>query len=729
MVDKDGKKETGSRLNKKQPKKKKGFKSFLLRFFLILLFMFCLVFLAGAGLFVYYAKDAPTLDESQLVDNPSSKIYDMNGDLIAELGTQKRENITASEIPQVLKDAIVSIEDKRFYKHIGVDPIRIVGAAISNLTNGTTQGGSTLTQQLIKLSFFSTKKEDQTLKRKAQEAFLAVKLERTKSKDEILMYYINKVYMSNGVYGMETASEKYFGKKLSELSLAQTALLAGLPQSPTSYDPYVYPDDAKTRRDTVLKAMYENDKITKTEYETAKATAITDGLVPLEAQSDSQKIVDNYLKEVIAEVKEKTGKNVYTDGLDVYTNLDLSAQNQLYSIINSDDYVSYPDDDFQAAVTVVDVKTGQVKAQIGGRKIASDVQLGTNLAVDSTRDVGSTIKPLADYGPAIEYLNDSTGKSIVDEPYNYVGTTTAVNNWDSSYMGTLTLRQALMYSRNVPAVKTLNEVGLDKSQEFLSKLGITIQDGVVQSTAISAGIPTIKMAAAYAAFANGGTYYTPYYVNKITYQDGSEEDYTPTGTTAMKDSTAYMITDILKDVISKGTGTAAKISGLIQAGKTGTSNYKEGTTIIGDQDGVPDISFSGYTTNYAISVWTGYNAYEHSISTSDQKIAAYIYRAMMTYLSQNIDNPDWTKPDSVVKIGNELYVKGHTSDQSTVSTSSSTVPSSSSSSSTSEESATTTLEDSSSTSSESVETPPESSTAPSSTSQDTAVPSSSTNTP
>lgn len=496
------KKNSGKGSGKSSGTHKKGL---FIKILLGILSFFCILFLAGVGLFWYYAKDAPELTDKKLDATVSSKLYTQDGELFEDLGAEKREKISANELPKTLEDAIVSVEDRRFYKHIGVDPIRIIGSALSNFTSGGLQGGSTLTQQLIKLSFFSTSAEDQTLKRKAQEAWMAVRLEQKKSKQEILTYYVNKVYMSNGLYGMETASEMYFGKKLSELSLPQTALLAGMPQAPSAYDPYVYPDQAKKRRDTVLYTMLQNEKISQTEYDQAVNVPVTDGLQELTQSDDNTKIVDNYVKEVINEVQEKTDKNVYTDGLEIYTNLDLDAQKKLYDIVNTDQYVSYPDDEMQVASTLIDTNTGKVKAQIGGRHIAEDVTLGNNLAVNTSRDFGSTMKPVTDYGPAFEYLKYSTGKTITDAPYNYEGTSTPVGNWDNQYMGTITLRQALYLSRNVPAVKLFNEVGSDKVASFLKNLGIEYST-IHQSNAISSnteeqdgtkyGASSLKMAAA-----------------------------------------------------------------------------------------------------------------------------------------------------------------------------------------------------------------------------------------
>ncbi|MBH0824553.1 PBP1A family penicillin-binding protein [Enterococcus faecium] len=679
------KKNSGKGSGKSYGTHKKGL---FIKILLGILSFFCILFLAGVGLFWYYAKDAPELTDKKLDATVSSKLYTQDGELFEDLGAEKREKISANELPKTLEDAIVSVEDRRFYKHIGVDPIRIIGSALSNFTSGGLQGGSTLTQQLIKLSFFSTSAEDQTLKRKAQEAWMAVRLEQKKSKQEILTYYVNKVYMSNGLYGMETASEMYFGKKLSELSLPQTALLAGMPQAPSAYDPYVYPDQAKKRRDTVLYTMLQNEKISQTEYDQAVNVPVTDGLQELTQSDDNTKIVDNYVKEVINEVQEKTDKNVYTDGLEIYTNLDLDAQKKLYDIVNTDQYVSYPDDEMQVASTLIDTNTGKVKAQIGGRHIAEDVTLGNNLAVNTSRDFGSTMKPVTDYGPAFEYLKYSTGKTITDAPYNYEGTSTPVGNWDNQYMGTITLRQALYLSRNVPAVKLFNEVGSDKVASFLKNLGIEYST-IHQSNAISSnteeqdgtkyGASSLKMAAAYAAFANGGTYYKPQYVNKIVFQDGTEETYEPDGKTAMSPETAYMITDILKDTITEGTGTNAQIAGLYQAGKTGTSNYTDDEYAkLGISSGVyPDILFAGYTPNYSISVWTGYNKKMTPVTSESSHVASDVYRELMQYVSANVTNTDWEMPSGLIRVGGELYYKDQYTARSNAITPSTTIPSSS----------------------------------------------------
>lgn len=648
--------------NGQPPKRKRSKGKAILITCIVLLSLICIPLIIGSATFFYYVKDAPKLDFTKLEDTRSSTLLDSKGAVFLTLGEKNREIIQPNEIPPTLKNAVISIEDKRFEKHVGVDPIRIAGAAISNFKGNSTQGGSTLTQQLIKLSYYSHKKEDQTLKRKAQEAWLSVELEKKKSKDEILTYYINRVYMSNGVYGMKTAAETYYGKDFKDLSLAQYALLAGIPQAPNNYDPYTNKDNAKKRRDLVLNEMYKDKKISEKDYKAAVAEPVDAGLVPLKEDSTMQVVTDNYVKEVIKEVQKKTKKNIYTDGLEVHTNIDLEAQTYLYNLMNNENSsINFPDDEFQAAGTLVDVKSGSVKAQVGGRKSKEKSQLGLNRAVENERDIGSTSKPLVAYGPAIEDLSYGSGEIFVDEPYKYADGT-SVYNYDRAYRGGLTMRESLVDSRNIPALKAQKEVGDDKAKEFIHKLGF--KNDVYESTAISMQGSTEKLASAYAAFANGGVYYEPSYVSKIVYEDGTEEKIESKGSRAMKESTAYIVTDMLKDVISRGTGVNAQIPQLIQAGKTGTSNYSDDAlpNVIGD--GSPDISFVGYTPKYSFAVWTGYDKYYNAIPIQDQQIAMDIYRNYMTFLYQNLEITDWKQPDDVVRVGNQVYVKDHVGNQS-----------------------------------------------------------------
>lgn len=624
----------------------------------------------GGGVFFYYVSKAPSLSESKLVATTSSKIYDNKNQLIADLGSERRVNAQANDIPTDLVKAIVSIEDHRFFDHRGIDTIRILGAFLRNLQSNSLQGGSTLTQQLIKLTYFSTSTSDQTISRKAQEAWLAIQLEQKATKQEILTYYINKVYMSNGNYGMQTAAQNYYGKDLNNLSLPQLALLAGMPQAPNQYDPYSHPEAAQDRRNLVLSEMKNQGYISAEQYEKAVNTPITDGLQSLKSASNYPAYMDNYLKEVINQVEEETGYNLLTTGMDVYTNVDQEAQKHLWDIYNTDEYVAYPDDELQVASTIVDVSNGKVIAQLGARHQASNVSFGTNQAVETNRDWGSSMKPITDYAPALEYgVYDSTATIVHDEPYNYPGTDIPVYNWDRGYFGNITLQYALQQSRNVPAVETLNKVGLNRAKTFLNGLGIDYPS-IHYSNAISSnttesdkkyGASSEKMAAAYAAFANGGTYYKPMYIHKVVFSDGSEKEFSNVGTRAMKETTAYMMTDMMKTVLAYGTGRGAYLPWLAQAGKTGTSNYTDDEIekhIKNTGYVAPDEMFVGYTRKYSMAVWTGYSNRLTPIVGDGFLVAAKVYRSMMTYLSEGRNPEDWNMPDGIYRNGQFVFQNG-----------------------------------------------------------------------
>lgn len=656
--------------------KKESILKFLKYALSITLSLTIFVIVAGGLLFLFYISSAPKLSEKQLKATNLSMVYDSENNLIGELGSENRESVTADNIPLDLVNAITSIEDHRYFKHRGIDIFRIASSALHNLTSSTTQGGSTLDQQLIKLTYFSTSEEDQTLKRKAQEAWLALQLERKYTKQEILTYYINKVYMANGTYGMLTAAKEYYHKDLKDLSIAQLALLAGMPQAPNQYDPYTNPDAAKARRDTVLQRMYEFEHITEEEYKTAINTPVTDGLQELVQESSYPAYMDNYLKQVIEEVQEQTGADIFKSGMKVYTNVNSEAQQQLYNIFNTYDYVAYPNDSLQAASTVIDVTNGKVIAQLGTRNQDESVSFGTNQAVLTDRDWGSSMKPISAYAPAIDYgAYSSTGQLLNDSYYTWPGTDIQLFDWDRQYNGWMSMQTAIQQSRNVPAARALEAAGLDNALAFLNKLGINYPE-MVYANAISSntsstdsqyGASSEKMAAAYAAFSNGGIYYKPQYVNKIEFNDGSVKTYDPVGNRAMKETTAYMMTDMMKTVLSYGIGTNAAISGVFQAGKTGTSNYTDDelvqiaydTGISTDSVGTiaPDESFVGYTPQYSMAVWTGYKNRLTPLYGDQLDLATDIYRSMMTYLNP-YGNSDWTMPDGLYRSGGYLFLDG-----------------------------------------------------------------------
>ena len=658
---------------------------------LTLFFIIVLISITLSGLFFYYASTTPKISAADLQGATETQIFDMNQELITKLGGENRDLIEPEEVPQGLKDAITSIEDKRYYSHMGIDPIRIVGSFIRNLRAGhITQGGSTITQQLIKLSVFSTKKEDQTYKRKIQEILLALQIEREFSKEQILTYYLNKVYMANNTYGFGTAANYYFGKDLKELSIPQLALLAGMPQAPSSYDPYAHPEAAKERRDLVLQSMKDNGKLTDAQLQEAKATPIAEGLVEEHEQvstDDNRLIFDSFLTMVADEVKDKTGLDVYSDGLTIETTVNSQAQNHLYEILNTNRYVQYVDDNVQNAVVMLDSTTGAVRAINGGRKQTN--LLAYNRTVQNDRSTGSTIKPIMDYGPAIEYLNYSTGQTMVDKPTTY-SSGFELNNWDNQFMGTMTMRKALVLSRNTPAYQTFKAVGNDNIQAFLKKLELSVtndgKESLVESNSIGANLSPLKMAAAYSAFANYGTYSKPYTVTKITTRDGQVLQFKPDQHQAMKDSTAYMITNMLKDTFTYGFANDLRMGNLPHAAKTGSTNYTpEQRKQLGASDSefvIPDSWFIGYSPAYTISVWTGYdNPYTkgHGLSQTEANYSKWIYGHLMNFAMKQTPVKDWEQPSSVVssqivvgsnplalagpntpadKVSIELFVKG-----------------------------------------------------------------------
>ncbi|MCC4358138.1 PBP1A family penicillin-binding protein [Limosilactobacillus reuteri] len=662
-----------------------------------------LLMVASAALFFYYASSAPKISRSDLTSQSITTIYDDQNRVISRLGAQKREYAKDNQIPKQLKNAVVSIEDRRFYKHHGVDTIRILGAATSNVFGRSAgmQGGSTLTQQLVKLSVFSTAASDRTLKRKAQEAWLAINVEQHFSKSQILDFYINKVYMGNGIYGMQTAAQYYYGKDLKDLDLSQLALLAGMPQSPTYYNPLVSNTKYATqRRNEVLNAMVRSNYITQSQANQAASESVTAGLDPDHGNISGSgtavdsKVVDPYVKQVLADLQAQ-GYNPYSDGLKVHTNLDLDAQQHLYDAANKN--VQFQNDKMQAGVAVTDPHNGQIIAMLGGRH-TGNVVYGLNRAVQSNRSSGSTAKPLMDYGPAIEYLQWPTFKSIADTRFVFPGTNTVLHDFDKKYKGNMTMREALVQSRNVPAIRALQAVGIKRATSFLDGLGISQKQPYTLQNGIALYISPLQVSAAYAAFANGGTYYKPYYISSITTQDGAVKQFNPKGKRAMNKATAYMITDMLKGVFtdSQGSATDARLDGVNQAGKTGTTNYPGNSS----QSGVMDSWMAGYTKNYSIAVWTGYDhPLEPGGSISEQyvKSAQLLYKDLMQYLDSQNHASDWTMPDTVeavrVKGKRQLvirdskwafdYTEDTSDDRDSSSTSSSSDSSSSSSSSSS----------------------------------------------
>ncbi|MGM0901907.1 MAG: transglycosylase domain-containing protein [Bacillota bacterium] len=652
--------EKANKQNRRQKKPPRFFKKLLIG-----LLIFSFICLSVVGISVYaLIQDAPELDTAKLADPLSSKFYDKDGQFIHEYGTEHRTKISYDQIPKQLEEAILATEDNRFYEHQGVDLLRTAKAIFVNVTGEFgSQGASTITQQVIKNSFLTPEK---TIKRKVQEWYLAYKLEQQYSKQEILAMYVNKINLGNRSYGVAAAAENYYGldiKNLNQLTLPQAAMMAGLTQSPNNYDPTKSDNHqaATKRRNIVLTLMNKHGYISNSEMEAAKQVPVTEGIVEEKVRNGMpyEAFLDAAVKEVETQLKDV---DITKDGLKIYLTLDPNAQKLADSIL-AGDIVAYPNERFQTAFAFMDSKTGEIRAIGSGRNESKTTFRGHNLVTELKRQPGSTFKPIFDYGPAIEYLKWSTYHQIEDAPYQY-STGDPIRNAYTNYRGMMSIREALIESRNIPALKTLESVGLDKAKDFSEALGIIYPNGqVYESYSIgSNAVSPIELAGAYGAFANEGIYTKPHFVTKVEFPDGKVIEFKPKAERVMQDYTAYMVTDMLRGVINapNGTGRLAAIPGVDLAGKTGTTNFdaKVLSKFGYPQDATSDSWFAGYTTNYTMTVWTGYaqNGTGNYLTAADSRIAHGIFKAMM--LEYGEESGRFVQPNSVEKIQNELYIKG-----------------------------------------------------------------------
>ncbi|WP_144551068.1 penicillin-binding protein 1A [Bacillus mycoides] len=647
--------------NQTEKPKKKG--SFFKKFLIGCLLLGIVGLIAGVSAFFVIVKDAPKLDKAKLVNPLSTKFYDKDKNFFYEYGAEKRTNITYDQVPKVVESAFLATEDARFYQHNGIDFKRTGKAILENVTDGFgSQGGSTITQQVIKNYFLTMEK---TSKRKVQEWYLAYKLEQQYSKHEILEMYLNKINLGNRSYGVATAAQNYYAKDLKELKLHEAAMLAGLPQGPNIYDPTKEEniDRATKRRNTVLSLMNRHGFISKQEMDEAMKIPVTEGLQKSKEVTEMphQAFLDAVFKEI---EKEMPDVNIGSDGLQIYTTLDKGAQEYAEQLLDGD-IINYPNDRFQGSFVFMDTQSGEVRAIGAGRKENKTVFKGHNMVVDLQRQVGSTMKPIFDYGPAIEYMQWSTYHQLNDSEYTY-SNGKKIRNATNSYKGDVSLREALKKSLNIPALKTAQAVGLDKSQAFAEGLGMPFSRKAVEADAIGSNEASpLQVAGAYAAFGNDGNYNKPHFVTKVVFPDGKEKNFKPKEERVMKDYTAYMITDVLRDVVkpgSGGTGPTAYVSGIDVAGKTGTQNFDPDTL---KKYNIPESAnrdswFAGYSPQYTMSVWTGYerDSEENYIpdKSSSVRIAQQIFKEMMSKFAT--DTSRFEQPSSVERLNEELYVKG-----------------------------------------------------------------------
>ncbi len=524
----------------------------------------------------------------------SSQVFDSQGKLITTLHSdQNRLPIDINKVPKNLQNAFIAAEDNRFYDHIGVDPIGILRAVVTNLTNrGIAQGGSTITQQLAKNAFLS---QDQTLKRKIQEAILALELERKYSKKEILEMYMNQIYFGRGAYGIQTAAHTYFGKDVGDLTLAECAMIAGLPKSPNYYSSSV--NEATARKNVVVGQMEKYGYITPSQAEEAKKSSLD---IKQKSTSNTPDETAYFIDYVTQEIAQKYGDDaLYKDGLKIYTTLDtdkqhaaIQAMRHLPETHTDDQGLTQP----QGAIISIDPKTGHILAMVGGRG-----QDSFNRASMAVRQPGSAFKPFV-YMTAMEH--DMTPDTIMeDKKVEYGGW--SPHNADNSYQGRMPLWKALALSVNTVAVQLADKVGPSNVIANAKKLGITtlVEDGSpnddnLASAALGGltkGVTPLEMAAAYGAFANKGVYIKPTAIVKILDRNGNvleDNSSDVQKTQVMSEKTAYEMTSMLEGVIARGTGTAASI-GRPAAGKTGTTDDNH------------DAWFIGYTPDIVTAVWVG----------------------------------------------------------------------------------------------------------------------------
>lgn len=622
-----------------------------------------------AVFFAYIIVKAPKFDPNNLKFTQMSELYDTEGNIITKMGNENRTEISYDDLPEVLIDAIIATEDSKFFQHNGFDLARFMKASMYQLVGKNGGGASTLTMQIAKNNYTSTKSKGfEGITRKFTDIYLSIfKIERKYTKKEILEFYVNDSYLGNGAYGVEQASLNYFGKSVSELNLAEASFIAGLFQSPTYYNPYNYPERAEGRRKTVLYLMQRHGYITEEEKEIAENSPITSYIKKTQT-SGTYSEYQGYIDTVVEELENEYDLNPYTTPLKIYTAMNRSKQDFVNKVMNGEAW-KWENENAQAGVVMTDSASGEVLAVGAGRNKNSERSY--NFATMTNKQIGSTAKPIFDYGPAVEYLGWGTVNYIDDTPTTY-SDGTKISNSDGGYKGRLPLYQALGLSRNVTALKTFQQVskeaGNDKILKFASSLGITPEvdkNGKIHE-AHSIGSFTgstkkgesrnspMTMAGAYQAFSNGGYYIKPHTIKKFVYKDTDEVVETKSAKTrVMNDSTAYIINYSLNWSATEGLAkSAAGISGVQTAAKTGTSNFDEATRkrYHLSSKAVNDLWVCGYTPKQTITFWYGYADIRKGHSTtSSWSTRDKFYRNLAENLFDK-DGSSFERPSSIEEV-------------------------------------------------------------------------------
>lgn len=645
---------------KEQPKKKKkkgkiinGILSFLM--FLGIILMITIMVFCG-----YIVVMAPEFDTDKLYSKEATIFYDKNGNEFARVGSEQRELKTYEELPQVLVDAIVATEDSRYFQHNGFDVVRFAKASFGQLTGQSGAGGaSTLTMQVVKNTFTSTEASGiKGIIRKFTDIYMSIFLvEKNYTKEEILEFYVNAPYLGASSWGIEQASQSYFGKSVSDLTLAEASLLAGIFNAPVSYDPFVNIDLATQRRSIVLNLMVKHGYITEEQAADAKAISIESLLT--EQKETSLNKYQSFIDVVCADIYEAYQMDPYSVPMEIYTTMDPDIQDVFVKLNNGElnykwktyKYNNYRDN-IQFGGIVTDVHDGSIAAVNGGRN--QTTAKAQNRATQLKTQPGSTAKPIFAYGPYIEYNNGNTGTLFYDNKMTY-SNGQELTNADKKYLGAMTMRQALAKSRNIPAVQAFQAVDKNKIAEFVHACGIDYGDTLYEAYAIGGGLQVSPedMAGAYGTFARMGYYIKPYSYTKVIFRETDEvEEYKYEKVQAMSEETAYMITDMLITATQQGVGGNIKVSGTEVASKTGTSTH--------NKKGVPDGASQDnwvitYSPDYVISFWYGTDyltSEEYTLALN----AAVERKLISAQLANNIykKNSKFTKPSGVISAKYEI---------------------------------------------------------------------------
>jgi len=652
---KSKRKKATTKESNKQKKVKTKKKGKIKKLFKILIIIFFILFIMGIIVAALLWKDivdnAPKFDPELLYHQESSIVYDMNGTEVKTLATEKRENISYDELPEVLINAIIATEDSRFFQHNGFDLLRFIKASVAAVLGQDGGGASTLTMQVSKNTYTS---KEVSLTRKFTDIYMSMfQIEKNYTKQEIIEFYVNYPYLGGGAYGVEQACQNYFGKSAKDINLAEAALIAGLFQSPGGYDPYIYPEKAEKRRQTVLYLMERHGYISSTQRKEAKKMTVDKLLTSTEKPGEDY-TYQSFIDEVLKEIAKDTGLDPYTTSMEIYTTMDPAQQQYVYGILKGQNF-TWENDVVDAGIAVVDVKTGAITALGGGRN--KDGAKTFNNATELNNQIGSTSKPIFDYAVGIEYENWSTYTPFVDEPYQY-SDGTPINNWDGGYKGWMTAREALAQSRNIPALKAFQLNKNSNIKEFVTNLGlhpeVDSNGKLHEAHAIGGytGESPLNMAAAYAAFANQGYYTEPYSYTKIVLRETGEViENTITKRKVMGEDTAYMMTSMLQSSAQYGLGNQSNINGAVYGAKTGTSNFDAATKKAHGlrYDAVHDLWVSGTSPDYAISVWYGYEDIDPNYTSTVNTIQ---HRKLFQAVGKGIFKvgSTFTKPDSVVEV-------------------------------------------------------------------------------